>query len=143
GTLLGFMAFGMPIAFALILSAIALMFHLSFFDPQIIVQNMLTRADHFSLMPVPLFLLAREAMNAGGMSRRMVAMATVLVGHIGGGVGYVAIVASILLASLSGSAVADAAAVAAWLVPMLRQEGYDMTRSTGLTAGGGIIATII
>ena len=143
GTLLGFMAFGMPIAFALLLSAIALMFHLSFFDPQIIAQNMLTGADNFSLMAVPLFILAGEAMNAGGMSRRLVHMATTLVGHIKGGLGYVAIMASVLLAALSGSAVADAAALAALLVPMLRSQGYDLEKSTGLIAAGGIIAPII
>src|SRR3546814_8522189 len=96
------MAFGVPIAFALLLSAIALMFHLSFFDPQIIAQNMLTGADNFALMAVPLFILAGEAMNAGGMSRRLVYMATTLVGHIKGGLGYVAIMASALLAALSG-----------------------------------------
>ena len=143
GTLLGFMAFGMPIAFALLLSAIALMFHLSFFDPQIIAQNMLTGADNFSLMAVPLFILAGETMNAGGMSRRLVYMATTLVGHIKGGLGYVAIMASVLLAALSGSAVADAAALAALLVPMLRSQGYDLEKSTGLIAAGGIIAPII
>jgi tripartite ATP-independent transporter DctM subunit len=137
------MAFGVPIAFALLLSAIALMFHLSFFDPQIIAQNMLTGADNFSLMAVPLFMLAGEAMNAGGMSRRMVHLAASFVGHIKGGLGYVAIMASILLAALSGSAVADAAALAAMLVPMLRSRGYDMNQSTGLIAAGGIIAPII
>ncbi|PLC48237.1 L-dehydroascorbate transporter large permease subunit [Pollutimonas subterranea] len=143
GTLLGFMAFGVPIAFALLLSAIALMFHLSFFDAQILAQNMLTGADSFALMAVPLFMLAGEAMNAGGMSRRMVALASAFVGHIKGGLGYVAIMASILLAALSGSAVADAAALAAMLVPMLRSRGYDMNQATGLIAAGGIIAPII
>lgn len=143
GTLLGFMVFGMPIAFALVLAAIALMFHLSFFDAQIIAQNMLTGADNFALMAVPLFILAGEAMNEGGMSRRMVYMATTLVGHIKGGLGYVAIMASILLAALSGSAVADAAALAALLVPMLREQGYDLGQSTGLIAAGGIIGPII
>lgn len=143
GILLGFMAFGMPIAFSLILGAIGLMFHLSFFDPQIIAQNMLTGADNFSLMAVPLFVLAGEAMNEGGMSRRMVFMATTLVGHIKGGLGYVAIMASILLAALSGSAVADAAALAALLVPILRNQGYGIGQSTGLIAAGGIIGPII
>lgn len=143
GVLLGFMAFGMPIAFALLLSAIALMFHLSFFDTQILAQNMLTGADSFALMAVPLFMLAGEAMNAGGMSRRMVFLASTFVGHIRGGLGYVAIMASVLLAALSGSAVADAAALAAMLVPMLRSRGYDMNQATGLIAAGGIIAPII
>ena len=141
--LLGFMAFGMPIAFALLLSAIGLMFYLDFFDVQILAQNMLAGADNFSLMAVPLFMLAGEAMNAGGMSRRMVALASTLVGHIHGGLGYVAIMASVLLAALSGSAVADSAALAAMLVPMLRDRGYDMKQSCGLIAAGGIIAPII
>ena len=141
--LLGFMAIGMPIAFSLLLSAIGIMFHLDFFDPQIIVQNMLQGADSFELMAVPLFILAGEAMNEGGMSRRMVYMAATWVGHIRGGLGYVAIMASILLAALSGSAVADAAALAAILVPMLRKHGYDVNDSAGLIAAGGIIAPII
>ncbi|AHG65995.1 TRAP transporter large permease subunit [Advenella mimigardefordensis] len=141
--LLGFMAFGMPIAFALLLSAIGLMFYLDFFDVQILAQNMLAGADNFSLMAVPLFMLAGEAMNAGGMSRRMVALASTLVGHVHGGLGYVAIMASVLLAALSGSAVADSAALAAMLVPMLRNRGYDLKQSCGLIAAGGIIAPII
>lgn len=141
--LLGFMAFGVPIAFALLLSAIALMFHLSFFDTQILAQNMLTGADSFALMAVPLFMLAGEVMNAGGMSRRMVFLASTFVGHINGGLGYVAIMASVLLAALSGSAVADAAALAAMLVPMLRSRGYDLNKATGLIAAGGIVAPII
>ncbi len=141
--LLGFMAFGMPIAFSLLLSAIGLMFYLDFFDVQILAQNMLAGADNFSLMAVPLFMLAGEAMNAGGMSRRMVALASSMVGHVHGGLGYVAIMASVLLAALSGSAVADSAALAAMLVPMLRNRGYDLKQSCGLIAAGGIIAPII
>ncbi|KAA0911664.1 TRAP transporter large permease subunit [Pusillimonas sp. ANT_WB101] len=143
GTLLGFMVFGVPIAFSLLLSAIGLMFYLDFFDTQIIAQNLLTGADNFALMAVPLFMLAGEIMNAGGMSRRMVHLASSFVGHIRGGLGYVAIMASVLLAALSGSAVADAAALAAMLVPMLRSRGYDMNQATGLIAAGGIIAPII
>lgn len=143
GTLLGTIAFGMPIAFALLLSGIALMIHLSFFDPQIIAQNLLMGADNFALMAVPLFMLTGEAMNAGGMSRRLVSMAVSFVGHIRGGLGYVAIVASTLLAALSGSAVADAAALAAMLVPMLRSHGYNISQSTGLIAAGGVIGPVI
>src|SRR3546814_16027663 len=125
------MAFGMPIAFALILGAIGLMLHLSFFDPQIIAQNMLTGADNFALMAVPLFILAGEAMNAGGMSRRLVYLATTLVGHIKGGLGFVAITASVLLAALSGPAVAAAAALAGLLVPILLWPGSDLANLTG------------
>jgi len=82
-------------------------------------------------------------MNAGGLSRRIVALALVLVGHKRGGLGYVAIIAAIAMASLSGSAVADAAALSAILVPMMREAGYKLPRACGLMAAGGIIAPVI
>ena len=142
-TLLALIAIGMPIAFALLLSGVALMLQLGQFDSQIIVQNAIGGADNFVLMAVPFFILAGEFMNAGGLSRRIVEMAGAFVGHLRGGLGYVAIFAAILLASLSGSAVADTAALAAILVPMMRQAGYDPARSCGLMAAGGIIAPVI
>jgi tripartite ATP-independent transporter DctM subunit len=141
--LLGLIALGMPIAFALLLSALAMMFQLNFFDTQILAQNMLTGANSFTLMAVPLFMLAGELMNAGGISRRIVRLASMFVGHIQGGLGYVAIFASVLLAALSGSAVADAAALGSLLIPMLREKGYDAGQASGLIAAGGIIAPII
>lgn len=143
GVLLGLMALGMPIAFALMLTGIALMMHLDFFDAQLLAQNMLGGADNFPLMAVPFFLLAGELMNAGGLSRRIVDLAVALFGHIRGGLGYVAIGTSVVLASLSGSAIADTAAIAALLIPMMRSNGYDLERSSGLIAAGGIIAPII
>jgi tripartite ATP-independent transporter DctM subunit len=136
--LLGLIALGMPIAFALLLSAIAMMFQLDFFDTPI-----LSGANSFTLMAVPLFMLAGELMNAGGISRRIVNLASTFVGHIQGGLGYVAIFASVLLAALSGSAVADAAALGSLLIPMLRERGYDAGQASGLIAAGGIIAPII
>ena len=139
----GLIALGMPIAFALLLSAIAMMFQLDFFDTQILAQNMLSGANSFTLMAVPLFMLAGELMNAGGISRRIVNLASTFVGHIQGGLGYVAIFASVLLAALSGSAVADAAALGSLLIPMLRERGYDAGQASGLIAAGGIIAPII
>ena len=141
--LLGLIALGMPIAFALLLSAIAMMFQLDFFDTQILAQNMLSGANSFTLMAVPLFMLAGELMNAGGISRRIVNLASTFVGHIQGGLGYVAIFASVLLAALSGSAVADAAALGSLLIPMLRERGYDAGQASGLIAAGGIIAPLI
>jgi tripartite ATP-independent transporter DctM subunit len=92
---------------------------------------------------VPFFLLAGEIMNVGGLSRRIVELALTLVGHIKGGLGYVTIVAACLLAALSGSAVADAAALATLLLPMMVAAGHDKARSAGLIASAGIIAPII
>ncbi|WP_460158908.1 TRAP transporter large permease subunit [Pseudomonas sp. S3_E11] len=143
GSLMGSMALGMPIAFALLVVSVALMFYLDLFDAQIIAQNLLNGADSFPLMAVPFFMLAGEIMNVGGLSKRIVNIAMALVGHKRGGLGYVAIIASCLLASLSGSAVADAAALAALLVPMMVLAGHNRARSAGLIAAGGIIAPII
>ena len=142
-SLLGAMALGMPLAFSLIVSGVALMLHLDNFDTQIVSQNLINGADNFPLMAVPFFMLAGELMNAGGMSRRIVNSAMVWVGHFRGGLGYVAVFAAIVMASLSGSAVADTAALAAVLMPMMRDAGYRMDRSAGLIAAGGIIASVI
>ena len=142
-SLLAAMALGMPLAFSLIVSGIALMLHLDNFDTQIVSQNLINGADNFPLMAVPFFMLAGELMNAGGMSRRIVNSALVWVGHFKGGLGYVAVFAAIIMASLSGSAVADTAALAAVLMPMMRDAGYRMDRSAGLIAAGGIIAPVI
>jgi len=142
-SLLGCMAIGMPIAYALLLCGVALMYHLSIFDPQIIAQNLINGADSFPLMAVPFFMLAGEIMNTGGLSKRIVDVALSFVGHLKGGLGYVAVAASCILAALSGSAVADAAALAALLVPMMVQAGHSKATSAGLVAAGGIIGPII
>ena len=142
-SLLGAMALGMPIAYALIVCGAVLMWQMGNFDTQIVAQNLITGADSFSLIAVPFFILAGEFMNAGGLSRRIIDMATALVGHFRGGLGYAAIIAAIVMASLSGSAVADTAALAALLMPMMRDAGYNVERSAGLIAAGGVIAPVI
>ena len=137
------MIIGMPIAFALLGAAVALMFQQDMFDSQIIAQNLINGSTSFTLMAVPFFLLAGEVMNTGGLSKRIVKVALVLVGHVRGGLGYVTIIAACLLASLSGSAVADAAALATLLVPMMAAAGHDRGQACGLVAAGGIIGPII
>jgi TRAP-type transport system large permease protein len=143
GSLLAAMALGIPIAFSLLLCGAALMWHLNMFDAQILAQNVIEGANSFPLLAVPFFMLAGEVMNAGGLSRRIVNFALTLVGHIKGGLGYVAIVAALLMAALSGSAVADAAALSALLLPMMVAAGHDKSRSAGLLASASIIAPII
>ena len=143
GSLLGAMAIGIPISFSLLLCGAALMWHLDMFDAQILAQNVINGADSFPLLAVPFFMLAGEVMNAGGLSRRIVNFAMTLVGHIKGGLGYVAIVAAVFMAALSGSAVADAAALSALLLPMMVAAGHDKGRSAGLLASASIIAPII
>ena len=114
GSLLIAMAIGIPIAYSLLLSGIALMWHLDLFDAQILAQNVINGADSFPLLAVPFFMLAGEIMNVGGLSKRIVKLA-----------------------------LADAAALASLLLPMMVAAGHDRARSAGLIASAGIIAPVI
>jgi len=142
-SLLAAMAIGMPIAYALLVCGVTLMAFLGAtsglvsFDSQILAQRFVDGADNFPLLAVPFFMLA------GGLSRRIVNLAMAWVGHFRGGLGYVTVIAAVVMASLSGSAVADTAALAALLIPMMRAAGYGINRSAGLIASGGIIAPVI
>lgn len=137
------MAIGLPIALALILTGVALMWQLDLFNTQLLAQNLQAGFDNFPLLAVPFFILAGELMNAGGLSQRIIDMARAFVGHISGGLGYVAVFASVLLASMSGSAIADTAALTTILLPMMRQQNYPESYSAGLLGSGGIIAPVI
>lgn len=137
------MGIGMNMAFALVLTGAGMAWVLDFWDTQLLAQNLVAGIDSFPLLAVPFFVLAGELMNAGGISRRIITMAQAWVGHIRGGLGYVAIGAAVLMASMSGSALADTAALATILLPMMRQQGYPLPTSAGLLASGGIIAPII
>jgi tripartite ATP-independent transporter DctM subunit len=142
-SLLAAMALGIPIAYSLLLCGVALMVQMNNFDAQILAQNLIEGANSFPLLAVPFFMLAGEIMNVGGLSRRIVNLALTLVGHVRGGLGYVVILAAVLMAALSGSAVADTAALAALLLPMMVAAGHDKARAGGLIASAGIIAPII
>ena len=137
------MGTGMNMGLALVLTGAGMAWVLDFWDTQLLAQNLVAGVDSFPLLAVPFFILAGELMNSGGISRRIIDMAQAWVGHIRGGLGYVAIGAAVLMASMSGSALADTAALATILLPMMRQQGYPMNTSAGLIASGGIIAPII
>ncbi|WP_142846301.1 TRAP transporter large permease subunit [Telmatospirillum sp. J64-1] len=141
--LFGAIALGMPIAFALLITGIALMLQLDMFESQLVAENLVSGANNFSLMAIPFFILAGELMNAGGITRRIINLGLSLLGHKQGGMGYVAITAAVLFASLSGSAVADTVALGLVMIPMMVKAGYDLNRSSGLIATGGIIAPIL
>ena len=141
--MLALMGIGMNMGLALVLTGAGMAWVLDFWDTQLLAQNLVAGVDSFPLLAVPFFILAGELMNSGGISQRIIAMAQAWVGHIRGGLGYVAIGASVLMASMSGSALADTAALATILLPMMRRQGYPMHTSAGLVASGGIIAPII
>jgi len=143
GALGGAMAIGMPIAFALLVTGAALMIFSGEFDATLLSQKIVEGADSFPLLAIPFFMLAGELMNAGGISRRIVDFALAWIGHIRGGLGIVAIAAAVIMAAISGSAAADAAALTAMLIPMMRKAGYDVARSGGLIAAGSVIAPVL
>ena len=141
--MLALMGIGMNMGLALVLTGAGMAWVLDFWDTQLLAQNLVAGVDSFPLLAVPFFILAGELMNSGGISRRIITMAQAWVGHIRGGLGFVAIGAAVMMASMSGSALADTAALATILMPMMRQQGYPMHTSAGLLASGGIIAPII
>ena len=141
--MLTLMGIGMNMGLALVLTGAGMAWVLDFWDTQLLAQNLVAGVDSFPLLAVPFFILAGELMNSGGISQRIIAMAQAWVGHIRGGLGFVAIAAAVMMASMSGSALADTAALATILLPMMRQQGYPMHTSAGLIASGGIIAPII
>ncbi|MFN4056937.1 MAG: TRAP transporter large permease [Roseinatronobacter sp.] len=134
---------GLPGAFPLLLSAMALMLQMGLFRADIVGQALINGVDNFPLLAIPFFLIAGEVISRGGLSKRILQLATTRVGHRKGSLGYVAILTAILLAGLSGSVVADAAALVSILYPMMKRAGCPQRRSLGLLASGGIIAPII
>ncbi|TCN18413.1 TRAP transporter large permease [Mesobacillus foraminis] len=138
-----FLLIGAPVAISMLSSAIVMLAVLGLFDTGILGDYLVKGANNFSLMAIPFFILTGEIMNAGGVSRRIVDFASAFVGHIRGGLGYVVIMSGVIFAGLSGSAVADTAALGAILIPMMIAKGYNKNSSTGLVAATGIIGTII
>ena len=143
GVLIGSILLGLPVAFALLLAAMALMLQMGLFSADILAQNLINGVDSFPLLAIPFFIVGGEVMSSGGLSTRIVRLATAMIGHRKGGLGYVAIMTAILMAGLSGSAVADAAALVSILYPMMRKGNYPEGASVGLLASGGIIAPVI
>ncbi|HWQ29452.1 MAG TPA: TRAP transporter large permease subunit, partial [Negativicutes bacterium] len=142
-TLFALLPLGIPIAFILIICCAVLMTVMGNFNASIMAQQIVAGTNSFALMAIPFFMLAGELMGRGGLSRRIVDFANILVGRIRGGLGYAAIIASIIFAGLSGSPVADASALGAILIPMMVAKGYDRGTATGLICAGSMIAPII
>ena len=142
-SLFSFIMFNIPIAFSLILTTIVLMVMSGELSSANIASSIYRGVDNFPLMAIPFFMLAGEIMNVGGMSKRIVNFANALVGHVTGGLGYVAVVASMIFAGVSGSAVADTSAIGSILLPIMKKEGYDVPKSTALISASGCIGPII
>jgi tripartite ATP-independent transporter DctM subunit len=143
GSLFFFLFLGVPIAVVLLICAILLMALSGSWDVMTIPNSMMDAANNYPLMAIPFFVFAGEIMAAGGLSKRVVQVAQLMVGRIKGGLGYAAIVASIIFAGLMGSSVGEAAALGGLLLPMMQKVGYNRGRAGGLIASGALLGPII
>lgn len=143
GSLFFFMLIGVPLAIVLVLCSIVLMWHSGMWDAMIIPGSMLDGANNYPLMAIPFFVFAGEIMAEGGLSKRVVQLAQLMIGRVRGGLGYAAIIASIIFAGLMGSSVGEAAALGGLLLPMMKEVGYHPGRAGAVIASGAILGPII
>ena len=108
-----------------------------------VVSRLFNGLFSFPLMAIPLFMLAGEMMNSGGITQRIVKFSQVIIGRLRGGLAYVNILSSILFAGLSGSAVADASAIGSMMIPAMERNGYSRRFSAAITAASAVIGPII
>jgi tripartite ATP-independent transporter DctM subunit len=142
GSFIVLMLVGMPVAYALGLSALAGALWIDLPLDAVMIQ-LASGVNKFSLLAIPFFVLAGALMAEGGMSRRLVAFANVLVGFVRGGLSLVNILASTFFGGISGSAVADTASIGSVLIPEMERKGYPRDFSTALTVSGSVQAILI
>lgn len=135
---------GLPLFLSLLVTAVTgFLFVDPAMLPRMMPQQFFGGIDVFSLMAIPLFILAGNLMNASGLTERLMGLARLLVGHLRGGMGQVNVVSSVFFAGVNGSAVADTSALGPIMVPAMQKEGYSRAFAAGLTAGSSLIGPII
>lgn len=136
---------GVPISFSIGIAAISTMLLSIKTGPALttIAQRMATGLDSFALLAIPFFILSGMLMNRGGIARRLINFAKVLVGMFPGGLAFVNIMANMLFGSISGSAVASSAAIGGFMVPMMKKEGYDLNYSAAVNITASTTGLII
>lgn len=142
--LIGLMVIGVPIVFALIFAPIVGVW----LDDKVVFLSMMPQRifggiNQFPLLAIPMFILAGEIMNRGGITLRLVQFAKTLVGHLRGGLAHVNIVSSLMFAGLSGSAVADTSALGSMLIPAMEKDGYTRRFAAAVTAASSVIGPVI
>ena len=133
---------GIPIAFSIGLSVLCVL-TITDVPLMIFAQRASNAADSFALLAIPLFILAGELMNRGGLTVRLVGFAHSLIGHLRGGLGQTSVLSSLIFANVSGSAVADTTAVGSVMVPSMMRKGYRPAFAASLQASAGLLAPIV
>ncbi|GHU29506.1 membrane protein [Betaproteobacteria bacterium] len=133
---------GIPISFATGL-ATAAYFFLSDMPTLVVPMRLFNTVDSFSLLAIPLFMLAGDLMNAGGITKRIVEFSSTLVGHITGGLAHITILASMIFAGMSGSCTAAGASVGSMMIPALKKDGYRPEFGVAVVAAAAVLGPVI
>jgi TRAP-type C4-dicarboxylate transport system permease large subunit len=143
GTFLGMMTTGVPVAIAMAGSALVYILLTGSTPPFAVVHRMISGIDSFPLLAVPFFIFAGNLMNNAGITNRIYDFALALVGWLKGGLGHVNIIGSVIFAGMSGTAIADAAGLGTIEIKAMRDKGYDVGFSVGVTAASATLGPII
>lgn len=136
------LAIGVPVAFALVSASLATVLYLGL-PPIVVVIETAAGAGSASLIAIPLFIFAGELMMRGGISERLIAFASALVGHLRGGLGQVSIVSSLLFGGVSGSAIADVSAIGGAMIPQMVKRGFDRDFAVNVTITAALVALLV
>lgn len=143
GTMFLLMFIGVPIALSLGVASLVTMVFATNSSPSVIIQKAFTSLDSFPLMAIPFFILAGVLMSHGGISKRLLNLATVLIGFIAGGLAMVTVLASMFFAAISGSGPATVAAIGSFMIPSMKEKKYDSGFAAAITASAGSIGVLI
>lgn len=135
---------GTPIAYSMgIASLVAIMFSGAGYPLQVVVQRSFNMLNSYSLLAIPFFIISGDLMSSGGISKRLINFASDAVGHIRGNVAQVSVLSGMIFAGVSGSSVADAAAVGGIMIPAMKEKGYDKGWTAALQAAVSTMGPII
>lgn len=138
-----FMVLGMPIGYCMGLAAILAILFDGTLPPLILAQQFYEALDNFSLLAVPLFVLAGQLMSVAGITERLVNMSRALIGHFRGGLAQANVMTNMFMGAISGSALADLTAIGSMMIPAMKREGYKPAFAVAVTACAAMMAPII
>jgi tripartite ATP-independent transporter DctM subunit len=142
GVMLVLLVMGVPVAFALIAAALATVLYLDL-PAIVVVQQTAAGASITSLLAIPLFIFAGEIMMRGGISERLIAFASSLVGHLRGGLGQVSVLSSLFFGGVSGSAIADVSAIGGTMIPQMVKRGFDRDFAVNVSISAAVVALLV
>ena len=143
GCMLTLMLIGIPIAYAIGVASLVYVVFLSDMSPLVVVQQTCAGADSLVMVALPFFLLAGEIMNEAGITSRLTRFALALIGPVRGGLSYVVVIANVLVAMVSGAAIANAAAVGSTMIPMMEKKGYPKDFAAAVNSASAIVGAVI